>query len=111
MDDQAGSDALGASYHVVDEWPALRRLKNLDVPASCTVDPGDIDKRFRGMAPGRLVPLLIVWLQELQRRVVHLEGELARHLTTTTTTTTGGKAQAQSLPPPGWFANWAPWSN
>lgn len=100
MNDQVG-DALGASYHVVDEWPALRKLKDLEVPPSCTFDPGAVDKRFRGMAPGRLVPLLIVWLQELQRRVAHLEGQLSRHPT--------GEAQ-DPPPPPGWFANWAPWS-
>ena len=100
------SNALGASYHhvVVDGWPALRKLKGLDVPQSCTFDPGVIDTRFRGMAPGRLVPLLVVWLQELERRVAHLEeeGEMARR-------TTRRNMADEPRPPPGWFANWAPW--
>lgn len=95
-------EGLAASYHhvVVDELPgALSKLKDVEIPPSCTLDPGVVDKRFRGMAPGRLVPLLIVWLQQLESRVVHLEREREE------------RPLAPSAPPrapPGWFANWAP---
>ena len=95
------TEQLGASYHVVDEWPGLRNLKGLDVPRTCTFDPGLVDKRFSGMAPGRLVPLLIVWLQEMERRVSCLEEERA---------SAPSPPKHSRRPPPGWFANWAPWS-
>ena len=93
---------LGASYHVVaSEWPAVERLKRLDVPNDCAIDPGDVDQRFRGMAPGRLVPLLIVWLQRLEARVAYLEEERATRSST--------QQKREPPPPPGWFGIWAPW--
>ena len=85
--------------HVVDEWPALKRLRTVDVPPTLAIDPGVIDGRFRGMAPGRLVPLLVVWLQDLERRIAELEAQRS------------SKRQAPPPPaPPSWYVNWSPWS-
>jgi len=71
---------MDSSYHHVlgnGQWPAVGRLKTIEVPPSYEVDLGAIDARLEGMAPGRAVPLLIVWLQEMERRVAALEAALA----------------------------------
>ena len=96
---------MDLSYHHVlgngQQWPAVGRLKAIEVPPSYAVDLGAIDARLEGMAPGRAVPLLIVWLQEMERRVAVLEASLAAASPPQPTQPPTGQAPRRS-----WYSGW-----
>ena len=68
----------GSFCTVVPEWPTpqLDALKTYNVTRTYAVHPGDIDPALQGKQVGRLVPLLMLWLQQLETRVGSLEQEL-----------------------------------
>lgn len=89
-------------YEVINEvvggWPGkpLHALRKYCVKSDYNVNLAEIDSRLAGRPVGRLVPLLVVWLQQLEERIAAAEAA----------------CRAPPPPPPpsplGWYTGWAP---